>query len=454
MSVFTRVTSTLAMLAAATLLAGCERPPVDSVQSGYRGTGMVQVYNPRTVATQVPLNQPPPALPTGAPEGPKAKDIYQNVKVLGDLSVGQFTAQMVAITAWVSPKEGCNYCHNPANLADDSKYTKVVARRMIEMTQHVNVDWKNHVANTGVTCYTCHRGEPVPSQTWYQPLAQDKRADFMGNKNGQNTPLPAVNLSSLPSDPVTPYLKEQTTIRVAGTTALPSDHVASIQATEGTYALMVHMSQSLGVNCTFCHNTRSFGNWQESSPQRTTAWHGIRMAGDLNRNYLDPLGDTLPVTRKGPNGDTPGVSCATCHQGAYKPVYGAGMAKDWPGLLSTGAPKAAGLPPPMVEATRSVLFFELGSPALQDSQAAGLAALVTELKAKPAAKISISGYHSAAGALAQNQELAKQRAFAVRDSLVASGIAATRVTLEKPQQTAANVAGEDPTSRRVEVMVK
>ena len=263
-----------------------------------------------------------------------------------------------------------------------------------------------------------------------------------------------MNLSSLPSDPVTPYLKEQTTIRVAGPTALPSDHVASIQATEGTYALMIHMSQSLGVNCTFCHNTRSFGNWQESSPQRTTAWHGIRMAGDLNRNYLDPLGDTLPVTRKGPNGDTPGVSCATCHQGAYKPVYGAAMAQAWPGLQTTGAPKAAGLPPPMVEAARSVLFFELGSPTLQDQQAAGLAALVDELKAKPAAKISISGYHSAAGTLAQNQELAKQRALAVRDSLVASGIATTRVTLEKPQQTAANVTGEDPTSRRVEVTVR
>ena len=35
---------------------------------------------------------------------------------------------MAAITAWVSPKEGCNYCHEGADLASDAKYTKVVAR--------------------------------------------------------------------------------------------------------------------------------------------------------------------------------------------------------------------------------------------------------------------------------------------------------------------------------------
>ena len=95
-----RVLSLITMVASAALLAGCEKPPVDSVQTGYRGTGMLQVYNPRTVAEQTPLNQPPAAMEAGAPEGPKAKDVYQNVKVLGDLSVGQFTAQMVATTFW------------------------------------------------------------------------------------------------------------------------------------------------------------------------------------------------------------------------------------------------------------------------------------------------------------------------------------------------------------------
>ena len=52
---------------------------------------------------------------------------------------------------------------------------------------------------------------------------------------------------------------------------------------------MMHMSQSLGVNCTYCHNTRSFASWDASTPQRATAWYGIRMVRDLNNDYLDPL---------------------------------------------------------------------------------------------------------------------------------------------------------------------
>ena len=101
----------------------------------------------------------------------------------------------------------------------------------------------------------------------------------------------------------------------------------------------------------------------------------------------------------------------------------------------------------MAEAQRSVLYFDVGSPVLQDAQARGLAELITTMSKTPAAKATISGFHSAAGTLAQNQELAKQRAFTVRDSLLAAGIAESRVTLAKPQQTEANVAGEDPTAR-------
>jgi len=68
---------------------------------------------------------------------------------------------MLAITQWVAPEQGCAYCHNGDNLADDGLYTKIVARRMLQMTRHINKDWKEHVASTGVTCYTCHRGQPV-----------------------------------------------------------------------------------------------------------------------------------------------------------------------------------------------------------------------------------------------------------------------------------------------------
>ena len=77
---------------AALLLAACEKPPIAVSQTGFRGTGMEQVYNPRTLATQASLNKAPEvsAAVVDVPGGPKAGAIYQNVKVLGDLSVGEF----------------------------------------------------------------------------------------------------------------------------------------------------------------------------------------------------------------------------------------------------------------------------------------------------------------------------------------------------------------------------
>jgi photosynthetic reaction center cytochrome c subunit len=50
--------------------------------------------------------------------------------------------------------------------------------------------------------------------------------------------------------------------------------------------------------------------------------------------------------------------------------------------------------------------------------------------------------------------LAKKRAFAVRDALNAAGVSGDRVVLEKPQSAEANLSGEDPKARRVEVAVK
>ena len=116
--------------------------------------------------------------------------------------------------------------------------------------------------------------------------------------------------------------------------------MASIQMTESTYALMMHMSTAMGVNCTYCHNSRSFGAWNESSPQRTTAWHGIRMAQQLNQEYVVPLSAVLPDYRKGPTGQGKKINCETCHQGVNKPLYGTPMAQDYPSLTPRSASAA------------------------------------------------------------------------------------------------------------------
>jgi photosynthetic reaction center cytochrome c subunit len=316
----------------ALLLGGCELGRKDVEQTGYRGTGMEQVTDVSSVTAASAIPAPPYDLP--ADTGPRASQTYQNVRVLGDVSTERFDHLMASMNQWVVPanvapaEQGCNYCHNPENLASDEKYTKVVARRMLEMTRAINGRWSSHVKETGVTCYTCHRGNAVPEFKWANADESSGLKTIRGNKRGQNTPDPNIGYASLPTDAFARYFQGDAAreIRVASDKALPSPgHRASIKDAEESYALMMHVSSALGVNCTYCHNTQSFRAWNLSRAQRATAFYGIRMVRDTNGQYITPLASVFPANRKGPHGDPYKINCTTCHQGQSKPLGGISM---------------------------------------------------------------------------------------------------------------------------------
>lgn len=318
-----------------------DHPPIDVDQVGFRGTAMETPRNPRREAARRDATVvPPPPWDDPDTSGPRAGELYENVQILTDLSDDQFNRFMAAITAWVAPEEqSCNYCHNPDNLADDSVYTKVVTRRMIEMTRHINQTWTDHVKDTGVTCYTCHRGNAVPAEVWARDTGIPQAGGYAAGRNGQNIAGVTVGLASLPTDPFSLFLKGDSGIRVQSGTALPSDNPADWEQAEWTYGLMMHMSSGLGVACTYCHNTRAMGRWEQSPAARVTAWHGIRMTRDVNNSFIDSLDAVFPANgegpfgnRRGPHGDLLKANCATCHNGVNKPLYGAPMAADYPSL--------------------------------------------------------------------------------------------------------------------------
>ncbi|MGA9025249.1 MAG: photosynthetic reaction center cytochrome PufC [Steroidobacteraceae bacterium] len=314
-------------------ISGCERPPVESLQGGYRGLAMTTLINPRSDAAIAAKNQVPAVIPAASPDGPLASTVYSNVRVLKDLNVAEFTRVMLAMTQWVAPPDqSCSYCHT-SDMSSDDKYTKVVARRMIQMVRHINTHWKDHVGKTGVTCYTCHRGNVVPQQVWFTDPGRSNTSGFIAGNAGQNAPAKSVGITSLPYDPFTHYLlTDDNTLRVISNDALPDGNRASTKSAEETYGLMIHISEALGVNCTYCHNTRSFAAWDASTPKRTTAYYGIRMVRDINTDYLVPLTPTFPAHRLGILGDVGKVNCATCHQGVFKPLYGESILKDYPEL--------------------------------------------------------------------------------------------------------------------------
>jgi photosynthetic reaction center cytochrome c subunit len=309
-----------------------------SQQLGYRGVAMEQNYHPATYKATQARNVPPPVIPSMGSSGPLAVNTYKNIKVLTDLTVPEMTRLMLAMTAWVAPPDkSCGYCH-AADMASDEIYQKVVARRMLQMVRNINSNWSGHVVNNGVTCYTCHRGQQVPARVWFINPAE-KELPFLGDRALQNSPSATVGYTSLPYDPFPSFLLSGHDIKVGSTTALPAGDRQSIKQTEWTYGLMMNISSGLGVNCTYCHNSRSFRDWDQSTPARAKAWHAIRMVRQLNNDYLAPLASVLPPERLGPTGDTAKVNCGTCHQGVFKPMFGQGGGADYPELRDK--PKAA-----------------------------------------------------------------------------------------------------------------
>ena len=75
-------------------MGGCERPPVETLQGGYRGLGMEQVINPRLDAIKAAKNLLPAPIPPAPAGGPPATSVYKNVQVLTDLNVAEFTRVM------------------------------------------------------------------------------------------------------------------------------------------------------------------------------------------------------------------------------------------------------------------------------------------------------------------------------------------------------------------------
>ena len=98
------------------------------------------------------------------------------------------------------------------------------------------------------------------------------------------------------------------------------------------------------------------------------------------------------------------------------------------------------------------VYFASDAKDLPADSAKTLAAVVAAAKASPVAKVTLSGFHDATGDQAKNEELAKERANAVREALKAAGIAEDRIEMKKPE--AVTGGGDNAEARRVEVAVK
>ena len=157
------------------------------------------------------------------------------------------------------------------------------------------------------------------------------------------------------------------------------------------------------------------------------------------------------AAKAGAAGANGAAATATAAHGAAATDANATTAAATTDAGAAAATGAAGADEAKVVVENGVVKFYFAS-GKADIAKGGNEALAEVVKGvKAGQKAVISGYHDSTGNLAQNQELAKKRAFSVRDALVALGVSAEQIELKKPEQSAGT--GDNAEARRVEVVL-
>ena len=127
-----------------------------------------------------------------------------------------------------------------------------------------------------------------------------------------------------------------------------------------------------------------------------------------------------------------------------------------PAPTPTPAPVAAPAvaPAPAPAAVAIVLpvkvYFDVGAAAFGADGSKSVNAAADLIK-KDGLKVAVTGYTDKTGDVAKNEELAKNRAAAVRDALKAAGVAEANVEMKPPMFVEIGAGGSDAEARRVEI---
>jgi hypothetical protein len=105
-----------------------------------------------------------PVVVVGVGGGVVARADFKNLQVLPKtMSKDDLKAYMKAQSKALGVE--CDYCHDVPDMASDKNEKKLVARKMIQMTQDINDKWlkgMKEAEKNRVGCGTCHQGHEVP----------------------------------------------------------------------------------------------------------------------------------------------------------------------------------------------------------------------------------------------------------------------------------------------------
>ncbi len=194
--------------------------------------------------------------------------------------------------------------------------------------------------------------------------------------------------------------------------------------------------------CAACHGADGKGNQMLGAPNLTdNVWvHGPGVESHVTNMIMNGKTGVMPAWEGKFTPEQMNVLTAyVWGRGGGVPGAGAAAAVG----ASAVAADAASI---TVENGVVKFYFATGKADLAAGSDKALADIVTGVQGGK--RVIVSGFVDSSGNAAQNDELAKQRAFAVRDQLKALGIAEDKIELQKP----GNIdAGSGAAARRVEV---
>jgi hypothetical protein len=217
-------------------------------------------------------------IPAGKESLP-AEEVFQNIQILKGKPASQLPGMMKALNNLLGVQ--CTYCHVASEWQKEEPEPKITARRMFGMLS--NISQKYFDGRDEVTCWTCHRGSPKPSNGGAEIAAG------LGALPKERRQL--IDLINPGPDKNMPAEQAFQNIQVLNDT--PAGRIGPTMAA---------FTVALNVDCSHCHLADQYDDDDKPAKQRTREM--VRMVRSINHQFFDGQAK---------------VGCWTCHRGAVHP---------------------------------------------------------------------------------------------------------------------------------------
>jgi hypothetical protein len=226
---------------------------------------------PRATGEEILIPQGNESLP--------AEQVFHNIEILKGKPAARLPGMMKGLNRLLGVQ--CTHCHVAGAWDKEELAPKRTAREMFKMLG--NISEKYFDDENKVSCWTCHGGNPKPSNG-----ATEISAGLAKLPKERQQLIDSINPGP---DKVMPAGQAFQNIQVFNDT--PGARIAPIMAA---------FTVALNVGCAHCHVADQYDDDDKPAKQRTGEM--VHMVENINRQFFH---------------DQPKVGCWTCHRGAVKP---------------------------------------------------------------------------------------------------------------------------------------